>query len=128
MLQRKDIELLAPAGSYESLMAAIQGGADAVYFGIGPLNMRSRSSANFTGRDIPQIVATAREHSVNTYLTLNTVIYNHELGRMRDIVNLAREHGVTAIIASDQAVIDYARKTGVEVHLSTQLNISNIES
>ncbi len=128
MLQRKEIELLAPAGSYESLMAAIQGGADAVYFGIGQLNMRSRSSANFTGRDIPRIVDIAREHGVKTYLTVNTVIYNHELGHMRDIVDLAKEHGVTAIIASDQAVIDYARKTGVEVHLSTQLNISNIES
>ncbi len=125
---RKDIELLAPAGSWESLTAAAQGGADAVYFGIEQLNMRARSSANFTGADLPAIVDRANELGLRSYLTVNTVIYNHELLQMRKIVDLAREHGVTAIIASDQSVLQYARKMGVEVHLSTQLNISNIES
>lgn len=128
MLNRSDIELMAPAGSYESLMAAIQGGADAIYFGIEQLNMRARSSANFTKKDIPEVVRIARENRLNVYLTINTVIYNHELLQMREIVDLAKEHGVTAIIVSDQAVLDYARKIGVEVHLSTQLNISNIDS
>ena len=128
MLKRSDIELLAPAGSYESLMAAIQGGANAVYFGIEQLNMRARSSVNFTRKDLPEIVRIARENDLKVYLTINTVIYNHELLQMREIVDLAKEHGVTAIIVSDQAVLDYACKTGVEVHLSTQLNISNIDS
>lgn len=128
MLNRSEIELMAPAGSYESLMAAIQGGADAIYFGIEQLNMRARSSANFTKKDIPEVVRIARENRLNVYLTINTVIYNHELLQMREIVDLAKEHGVTAIIVSDQAVLDYARKIGVEVHLSTQLNISNIDS
>jgi U32 family peptidase len=128
MLKRSDIELMAPAGSYESLQAAIQGGANAVYFGIEQLNMRARSSANFTKKDLPEIVRIARENSLKVYLTINTIIYNHELLQMREIVDLAKEHGVTAIIVSDQAVLDYARKTNVEVHLSTQLNISNIDS
>src|SRR6056297_1060344 len=128
MLQRNNIELMAPAGSYESLMAAIQGGADAVYFGIEQLNMRSRSSANFTADDLPRIVEIANAHKLRTYLTINTIIYNHELLQMRKIVDLAKEYGVTAVIVSDQSVLDYALKSGVEVHLSTQLNISNIES
>ena len=119
---------MAPAGSYESLMAAIQGGADAVYFGIEQLNMRSRSSANFTADDLPRIVEIANAHKLRTYLTINTIIYNHELLQMRKIVDLAKEYGVTAVIVSDQSVLDYALKSGVEVHLSTQLNISNIES
>jgi len=128
MLKRKDIEIMAPVGSYESLMAAIQAGADSVYFGIEQLNMRAHSSANFTGEDLPKIVSIAQEHNVKTYLTVNTVIYNHELLQMRKIVDLAKLHGVSAIIVSDQAVLQYALKSGVEVHLSTQLNISNIES
>ena len=119
---------MAPVGSYESLMAAIQAGADSVYFGIEQLNMRAHSSANFTGEDLPKIVSIAQEHNVKTYLTVNTVIYNHELLQMRKIVDLAKLHGVSAIIVSDQAVLQYALKSGVEVHLSTQLNISNIES
>jgi U32 family peptidase len=127
-LSRKDIELLAPAGSWESLMAAIQGGADAVYFGIEQLNMRARSSFNFTRDDLPQIVSFAKENKIKTYLTINTVIYDHELIIMRELIDLAKKEGVNAIIASDQAVLDYAFKAGVEVHLSTQLNISNIES
>ena len=128
MINREDIELMAPAGSYESLMAAIQGGANSVYFGIEQLNMRARSSANFTSEDLPEIVRIAKEHGLKTYLTINTVIYNHELLQMRKIVNLAKEHGVSALIVSDQSVLSYALKSGVEVHLSTQLNISNIES
>jgi putative protease len=127
-LKRKDIELLAPAGSWESLMAAIQGGADAVYFGIEQLNMRARSSFNFTRDDLPKIVSVAREIKLKTYLTINTVIYDHELIIMRELIDLAKKEGVNAIIASDQAVLDYAFKSGVEVHLSTQLNISNIDS
>ena len=119
---------MAPAGSYASLAAAIQGGADAVYFGIEQLNMRSRSSANFTAEDLPRIVEIANAHNLRTYLTINTIIYNHELLQMRKIVDLAKEYGVTAVIVSDQSVLDYALKSGVEVHLSTQLNISNIES
>lgn len=128
MIQRKDIEVMAPAGSYESLIAAVQGGADSVYFGIEQLNMRARSSANFTSNDLSEIVRIARSHGLKTYLTINTVIYNDELLQMRRIVDLAKEHGVTAVIVSDQAVLAYALKAGVEVHLSTQLNISNIES
>ncbi|MCF8345563.1 MAG: U32 family peptidase [Bacteroidales bacterium] len=119
---------MAPAGSYESLMAAIQGGADAIYFGVEQLNMRARSSANFTSADLPEIVKIAGENGLKTYLTLNTVIYNHELIQMRKIFDLAREFKVSAVIVSDQSVLEYALRSGVEVHLSTQLNISNIES
>lgn len=119
---------MAPVGSYESLMAAIQGGANSVYFGIEQLNMRARSSANFTTEDLPKIVAIAKEHGLKTYLTINTVIYNHELIQMRKIVDLAKKYEVSAVIVSDQSVLNYAHKVGVEVHLSTQLNISNIES
>lgn len=128
MIKRDDIELMAPVGSYESLRAAIQGGADSVYFGIDQLNMRARSSANFTTEDLPKVVTIARENGLKTYLTINTVIYDHELLQMRYIVDLAKEHGISAVIVSDQSVLDYALKAGVEVHLSTQLNISNIES
>jgi U32 family peptidase len=127
-LTRNDIELLAPAGSWESLIAAIQGGADAIYFGVDQLNMRSRSSFNFTRADVPKIVSVAKEHGLKTYLTVNTVVYDHELLIMRELIDLAKKEGVNAIIASDQAVMDYAFKSGVEVHLSTQLNISNIDS
>ncbi len=127
-LTRKDIELLAPAGSWESLMAAVQGGADAVYFGIGQLNMRSRSSFNFTLDDLPQIVSVAKENGLKTYLTINTVIYDHELIIMRELIDHAKKVGVNAIIVSDQSVLDYAFKAGIEVHLSTQLNISNIDA
>ncbi len=128
MLNRKDIEVMAPAGSYESLMAAIQGGADSVYFGIEQLNMRARSSANFTSEDLPQIVKIANDHNIKTYLTVNTVIYDDELSQMRNIIDLAGEHGISAVIVSDQSVLNYARQVGMEIHLSTQLNISNIEA
>ena len=125
---RKDVEIMAPAGSFESLAAAIQGGADSVYFGIEQLNMRSRSAYNFTKQDLPEIMRIARKNNLKTYLTVNTVIYNHELGLMREIVDLAKKHEVDAIIASDQSVLQYAFSQKVEVHLSTQLNISNLDS
>ena len=119
---------MAPVGSRESLMAAIQGGADAVYFGTGHLNMRSRSSANFTLDDLKAISDISRSNGVRTYLTLNTVIYDKELEEMRAIVDAAKENGIDAIIASDQAVINYAHERGMEIHMSTQANISNIEA
>lgn len=119
---------MAPVGSYESLRAAIQAGADAVYFGIGNLNMRSRSAANFTIDDLEKICSIAKQAGIRTYLTLNTIIYNHELDEMRQLVDAAKRVGVSAIIASDMAVITYARSVGVEVHISTQCNISNTEA
>jgi putative protease len=128
MKRREDYELLAPAGSYESLIAAGQGGADAIYFGIEQLNMRARSSANFTADDLPKIVSKAAELGMKSYLTVNTVVYNHELIKMREIIDLAVKHGVDAVIASDQSVLQYCNSTGARVHLSTQLNISNIET
>jgi putative protease len=128
MKRREDFELLAPAGSYESLTAAGQGGADAIYFGVEQLNMRARSSANFTLDDLPLIVNRATELGMRSYLTVNTVVYNDELNRMREIVDLAVKHGVDAVIASDQSVLQYCRQAGARVHLSTQLNISNIET
>lgn len=127
-ITRQEIEIMAPVGSYESLMAAIQGGANSVYFGIEQLNMRSRSSNNFTREDLARIVSIAREHGIKTYLTVNTVIYNDELPLMRSVIDCAKENGVTAIIASDLAAIQYARQIGVEVHISTQCNVSNIEA
>jgi putative protease len=128
MLSRNEIELMAPAGSYESLQAAIQGGADAVYFGVEKLNMRSRSSFNFTLDDLDRVISIAGENQMHTYLTLNSVIYNNELEHVNEIIGSAGKAGITAIIASDPAVISIAHKAGIEVHLSTQLNISNIES
>lgn len=128
MKKRADFELLAPVGSYESLTAAAQGGADAIYFGIEQLNMRSRSSANFTGDDLSRIVTESQEHGMKSYLTVNTVVFNHELLQMRKIIDRAVENGVSAIIASDQSVLQYCNSVGAPVHLSTQLNISNIET
>jgi len=123
-----DIEIMAPVGSYESLMAAIQGRADSVYFGIGHLNMRSKSSRNFTLEDLKKISEISNQHHLRTYITLNTVIFDEEIGQMKAIVNAARDNNITAIIASDQAVIQYARYVGMEVHMSTQTNITNIEA
>ena len=122
------IEIMAPVGSYESLTAALQGGADAVYFGVGNLNMRSHSAANFTLEDLGRICAIAQGAGVRTYLTVNTVIYDNEMEEMRRLVDAAKQAGVSAIIASDMAVITYARSVGVEVHISTQCNISNCEA
>ena len=123
-----EIELMSPAGSYESLMAAIQGGAGSVYFGVGSLNMRARSSQNFSLDDLKNIASICREHEIRSYVTLNTVIYDDEYGLMEQIADAAREAGISALIASDQAVIQYASRIGMPVHMSTQANISNIEA
>lgn len=122
------IEVMAPVGSWESLSAAMQAGADAIYFGVGKLNMRSRSAANFSREDLPEIVATTSRYGIKTYLTVNTVIYDQELDEMHLLLDMAREAGISAIIASDMAVISYCRSIGLEVHISTQCNISNFES
>ena len=122
------IEVMAPVGSYESLAAAIQAGANAIYFGVGKLNMRSKSSQNFTLEDLRDISVMARDHNIRTYLTLNTVIYDEEIEEMKGIVDAAHQAGITAVIASDLAVITYARRAGMEVHMSTQTNVSNIEA
>jgi putative protease len=126
--QAQQFEVMAPAGSYESLMAAIQGGADSVYFGIEGLNMRARSSSNFTADDLRRIVSICREHETKSYLTVNTVIYDEDIPLMQKIVDAAKETGVSAIIAADVAAMSYANRIGQEVHLSTQLNISNLEA
>ena len=118
---------MAPVGSYESLHAALQGGADSVYFGVEGLNMRARSSANFTLEDLRNIVSICNEKGVKTYLTVNTVIYNQELQKMRTVIDCAGEAGVTAVIASDLSAILYAHSVGVEVHISTQCNVTNYE-
>ncbi len=130
MLSRKDehIEIMAPVGCWESLAAAIEAGATSVYFGIEYLNMRARSSANFTTEDLHKIVGICREAGVKTYLTLNTVMYPEDLPLMRTIVDNAKAAGLDAIIASDVAAMQYARSQGVEIHLSTQLNIANTEA
>ena len=124
----EDVEIMAPVGSYESLMAAIQGGANSVYFGIGNLNMRSKSSKNFTLDDLVKISDICKENNIRTYITLNTVIYDSELETMRGIVDAAKQNDITAIIASDQSVIQYAHSVGMEIHMSTQTNITNIEA
>lgn len=122
---RSDFEIMAPVGSRESLHAAINAGADAVYFGVEGLNMRSRSSANFTLDDLRDIAATCTAAGVKTYLTVNTIIYDSEMEKLRGIIDAAAEAGISAIIATDIAAIEYARMRGVEVHISTQANISN---
>ena len=127
-MQRQDIELMAPVGSYESLMAAIQGGANSVYFGIEQLNMRAKSTNNFTLDDLKKIAEIGKENNLKTYLALNTIIYDHDVKLMRAIVDTAKESGVTALIVSDQAVLNYASTIGMEVHISTQVNVSNIET
>lgn len=124
----EDFEIMAPVGSRESLAAAIQAGADSVYFGVGQLNMRSHSANHFTLDDLHDIVAICQEHNMKTYLTVNTIIYDNDLDTMRQIIDAARTAGVSAVIASDVAVMAYCRQVGVEVHLSTQLNISNVEA
>lgn len=128
MLKRNDIDLMAPVGSFESLSAAVAAGADSVYFGLGKLNMRARSSINFTPGDLEKIMRICRHFNKKAYLTLNVVFFDQEMDEMKRTVDLARANGVNAIIASDQAAIHYAWQQGMEVHLSTQVNISNIES
>ncbi|HIW52611.1 MAG TPA: U32 family peptidase [Candidatus Alistipes excrementipullorum] len=127
-MKRSDIEIMAPVGSYESLHAAVEAGADSVYFGVGRLNMRSASAANFSLEDIAPIVEFAHRHGVKTYLTVNTVIYDDEMQAMHETIDRASEEGVDAVIVSDIAAIMYARRTGIEVHISTQCNISNAEA
>jgi putative protease len=125
---RNEFEIMAPAGSWESLSAAIQAGADSVYFGIESLNMRARSSNNFTISDLKEIASKCRENKVKSYLTINTVMYDGDLLLMQRIVDAAKEAEVSAVIAADVSVMSYASQKGVEIHLSTQLNISNIEA
>ena len=127
-MKRKDIEIMAPAGSYESLTAAIQGGADSVYFGAEQLNMRAASSNNFTLEDLREIASICKKNGIKSYITVNVVVYDHEIEQMHRIIDAAVETGISAVIASDLSVINYAYSRGIEVHLSTQLNITNIES
>ena len=128
MIRRSDIEIMAPVGSYEALNAAIAAGANSVYFGVEQLNMRAASSVNFTLDDLAEIVRTAHAAGVKTYLTVNIIIYDTEMEVMRRIIDRAKAEGIDAIIATDLAAILYAREVGIEVHISTQSNISNIEA
>ncbi len=127
-MKRSDVELLAPVGSFESLQAAIQGHADAIYFGVGNLNMRAKSAQNFCNSDMAEIVRRCRESNLRSYLTLNTVMYDQNMEEMHETVDCAVQAGVDAIIASDLAVLGYCKKTGMPVHISTQQNISNVEA
>lgn len=122
------MELMAPAGNFESLQAALDNGADSVYFGVEQLNMRARASINFTMEDLPEIQRRCAELDVRTYLTLNTIIYDHDLTVIKTLIDKAKAANITAVIAMDQAVIAYAREVGMEVHISTQINITNIET
>lgn len=126
LMPQQQIEIMSPVGSYESLMAAIQGGAGSVYFGVGKLNMRARSSVNFTLDDLAKITRICRRFNVKSYLTMNTVIYDSEIEEVQLTIDAAKANGVTAIIASDLSVLGYAREQGVEIHISTQCNITNI--
>lgn len=128
MKNSKKIELLSPAGSYEALMAAIQGGCDAVYFGVEQLNMRARSTNNFVASDLDKIAEIGKEHKIKTYLTVNTVLYDHDINLMKQIILRAKEAGITAIIASDHAAISYAFSIKMPVHISTQTNVTNVET
>ncbi len=127
-INRNDIELMAPVGSFESLMAAIQSGADSVYFGIEQLNMRANSSNNFSVDDLKEIIKIAKDNNIKTYLTVNTILYDHDLILMKRIIDTAKQSGVTAVIVSDQAAINYASQKGLEIHISTQVNVSNVET
>ena len=127
-IKRKDIEIMAPVGCMESLHAAIEAGADAIYFGVGVLNMRAKSSVNFTLDNLAEIVSIARAAGVKSYLTVNTVLYDNEMQAMCEVIDRAAAEGVDAIIAADVAAIMYARRVGMEVHISTQCNISNAEA
>ncbi|MCM1504602.1 MAG: U32 family peptidase [Muribaculum sp.] len=127
-MKRQDFEIMAPVGSYESLYAAMDAGADAIYFGIEGLNMRARSSNNFTIDDLRSIARLCGERGVKTYLTVNTIIYDEDIEKCHSIIDAARDAGISAIIASDIAAITYARKVGVEVHISTQVNVTNIDA
>lgn len=127
-MNRKDFEIMAPVGSYESLHAAIDAGADAIYFGVEGLNMRARSSVNFTLDDLHNIASICHENGVKSYLTVNTIIFDNDIDTCHSIIDAVKEAGISAIIAADIAAITYARSIGVEVHISTQVNITNIEA
>ena len=127
-MKPEDFEIMAPVGSPESLAAAIQAGADSIYFGIEKLNMRAHSASTFTIDDLKQMATTCREHGIKSYLTVNTIIYGEDIPLMHEIIDAAKEAGISAVIASDVAVMTYCNRVGQEVHLSTQLNISNIEA
>jgi putative protease len=127
-MKNRTIEIMAPAGSWQSLQAAIQGGANSIYFGIEQLNMRARSSNNFTLKDLVEIAELCNKKNIKTYITLNTIIYDHDLILMKKIVDTAKQTNITAIIASDQAVIGYAKSVNMEVHISTQTNVTNLET
>jgi len=127
-MRAKTIELMAPAGNFESLQSAIQAGANSVYFGVEQLNMRTKSTHNFTIDDLAEIVSRCSENNVKSYLTLNTILYDHDIQLMKRIVDSAKEAGISAVIASDHAVLNYAKKIGQTVHISTQCNITNIDS
>ncbi|MCX6295668.1 MAG: U32 family peptidase, partial [Bacteroidetes bacterium] len=122
------VELMAPAGSYEAMMAAIKAGCNSVYFGVEQLNMRSRSSNNFTLEDLEKIAEIGKKNNIKTYLTLNTILYDHDIRLMKEIIDAAKKSKITAVIASDHAAINYAKKIGLIVHISTQANVSNIET
>lgn len=126
--QASRIELMSPAGSFEAMMAAIQGGCDSVYFGVEQLNMRARSTSNMTVQDLPKIAAIAKENNIKTYLTLNTVLYDHDIKLMQRIVDQCKESGIDAIIASDHAAMAYAKQINYPIHISTQANVTNIET
>ena len=127
-MDRKELEIMAPAGNFECLAAAVQGGADSVYFGIGHLNMRSHSANNFKAEDLPEIMRICRENGIKGYMTLNITLYDEEMDEARRVLDLAKQAGIDAVIASDMAAILYARQIGLEVHISTQLSISNVEA
>lgn len=122
------IEIMSPAGSFEALMAAIQGGCDSVYFGIEQLNMRARASNNFTIEDLREIAKICNENNIRSYITLNTILYDHDISLMKKIIDEAKSSGITAVIVSDQAAIGYAKSVNMEVHLSTQINVTNLET
>lgn len=126
-MSKRTVEVMSPVGSFESLQGAFQGGADAVYFGIEQLNMRARSSINFTTEDLVEVVRLCHENGVKAFLTLNTILYDHDINLMKKIVKTAHDSNVDAIIAMDQAAISYAHSLGMSVHISTQINITNIE-
>ena len=127
-MEKKELEIMAPAGNFECLMAAIEGGADSVYFGVGNLNMRSHSANNFQPEDLAEVVRICRQYGVKTYLTLNIVLYQEDIEPSHKALDAAKAAGVDAVIASDMAAIMYCRQIGMEVHISTQLSISNVEA
>jgi putative protease len=127
-MKSEKLELMSPAGSFEALQAAIDNGADSVYFGVDQLNMRARATMNFTLGDLEEIAERCNAKGLRTYLTLNTIIYDHDISLIKKVISRVKESGITAIIASDQAVIGQCFAQGVEVHISTQLNVTNVET